>query len=104
MSIAEELYHKIAASLPDTKESKMFGAKCVKTPNGKAAFMFWEECMVFKLRGEVEKDALSLDGCGYFNPMNDRPMKGWVVVPYEYKEYWTTFAQASVEYVRTLTK
>jgi hypothetical protein len=35
MTKAEELFHKIAAELPDVTEGKMFGALCTKTPNGK---------------------------------------------------------------------
>ena len=48
MTKAEELFHAIAAEIPDTKEGKMFGALCIKAPNGKAGVMFWKEFMIFK--------------------------------------------------------
>ena len=102
MTTAQELYHQIAAELPDAKEGKMFGALCIKAPNGKAVAMFWKDCMVFKLRGEAEKEAMSLDGVGLFNPMGNRPMGGWVQVPWDYSDRWREFGQAAMDYVRTL--
>lgn len=52
MTKAEALFHKIASELPDVKEGKMFGALCIKAPNGKAGVMFWKEFLVVKLEGE----------------------------------------------------
>lgn len=104
MSDAETLYHTIADTLPKGKKSKMFGALCVKAPNGKAAVMFWKDYMVFKLRGEAEQEALSLDGVHYFSPMGDRIMNGWVQVPYDYAAKWPAFAEAAMDYVKTLEK
>ena len=49
MTKGEELFHKIATEIPDTKESKMFGALCIKAPNGKAGVMFKNDHIVFKL-------------------------------------------------------
>lgn len=102
MSKAEELFHQIADNLPDAKKSKMFGATCVKAPNGKAAFMVWKDNLVFKLTGEAEKEALSLDGTGLFDPMGGRPMGGWVQVPVAYEDKWPELARQSLEYVKTL--
>ena len=104
MSNAEELYHAIVAQLPDAKPSKMFGALCAKTPNGKAAFMFWKEAMIFKLTGEDEKEALAYDGASVFTPMEGRPMNGWILLPYDYKDKWTYFAEKSVAFVKDLKK
>jgi len=42
MSPAETLYHELALELPDAKESKMFGSKCLKVPNGKAFAVYWK--------------------------------------------------------------
>jgi hypothetical protein len=36
MSLTETLYHHIAESLPEIAKGKMFGAQCLKAPNGKA--------------------------------------------------------------------
>ncbi len=104
MSKAEELYHQIADALPEGKKSKMFGCQCVKAPNGKAAFMYWPkgDAAVFKLTGDAEKDALSLDGVHTFNPMGDRPMNGWIQVPFHYAARWPEWAHSSLEYVKTL--
>lgn len=102
MSDAETLYHNIAESLPDAKPGKMFGAQCLKAPNGKALAFFYKDEMVFKLTGEAAEEALALDGAHYFNPMGDRAMNGWVQVSFHYAERWPEFAEAALAYVRGL--
>ncbi|MDQ3073293.1 MAG: hypothetical protein M3Q97_08540 [Bacteroidota bacterium] len=102
MTRSEELFHKIAAELPDAKEGKMFGAMCIKAPNGKAAAMYWQDAMVFKLRGDAEREAMSLDSAHLFDPMGGRPMGGWIVVPYAYADRWAGFAASSMGYVKGL--
>lgn len=102
MTQAEELYHRIAGEIPDATKGKMFGALCIKAPNGKAAAMFWKEYMVFKLRGEAEHEAMSLDGAKVFDPMDGRPMKGWIQLSYDHADRWPEFAGKSMEYVKTL--
>lgn len=53
----------------------MFGKPCFKV-NKKAFICFFQNEMVFKLFGEVHKDALSLDGSQLFDPSGkNRPMK-----------------------------
>lgn len=71
---------------------------CVfKTPNGKAAAMFWKDNIVVKLQGEFYAEAMSLDGSCLFEPMEGRPMKEWVQIPYDYKDSWERFALISAE-------
>ncbi len=102
MSDAETLYHTIAENLPDARPGKMFGAQCLKAPNGKALAFFYKDEMVFKLPKEAEQEALALDGAHYFNPMDDRPMNGWVQLSYHYAARWPEFAEQALEYVKTL--
>lgn len=103
MNKTEERFHQIADSLTDGKKSKMFGAICVKAPNGKAAFMAWKDNLVFKLDGEGQRRALSMDGCEVFRPMAERPpMNGWIRVPLDYEEKWPQLARQSLDYVKTL--
>lgn len=104
MTKAEELFHHIAAQLPDAKESKMFGALCIKAANGKASAMFYKEDMVFKLDGEPLKVALSLDGAKLFDPMGGRPMGGWVQLSYDYADKWPEIGKTSYEQVKLLKK
>ena len=104
MSPAETLYHQIAAELPDATESKMFGAKCLKAPNGKALALYYKECMVFKLRGDAADEALSLDGAQMFTPMEGRPMNGWIQVPFDYADRWKGLAEEALAYVREIVK
>lgn len=100
MTKAEAYFHEIAAGLPDAKEGKMFGALCIKAPNGKAAAMFKGDAMIFKLPAEAEREVLSLDGTGIFDPMGGRPMRGWVEVPFVYAERWPDWARQALAYVR----
>ena len=102
MSEAETIYHNIAEALPDAKPGKMFGAQCLKAPNGKALAFFYKDEMVFKLTGDAEQEALALDGAHYFDPMGGRPMNGWVQVAFHYADRWPEFAAQALEYVRTL--
>jgi len=104
MTKAEELFHQIAAQLPEAKESKMFGALCIQAPNGKASAMFYKEDMVFKLDGEPLKNTLSLDGAKLFDPMGVRPMGGWVQLSYDYADKWSEIAKISYEQVKLLKK
>jgi hypothetical protein len=104
MSNAEECYHTIVAQIHDASPSKMFGTLCAKTPNGKAAVMYWKEAMVFKLTGDDEKEALAYDGASVFEPSDGRKMNGWIVLPYDYKDKWAYFAEKSVAYVKELKK
>ena len=102
MTKAQELYHKIAADLPDTKEGKMFGALCIKAPNGKAGVMFWKEFMVFKLSGADQEKALKLKDAKIFTPMEGRPMGGWVQLSEEHSKVWKKYAALAMEEVKKI--
>ena len=84
------------------KPEKMFGAHCIKTPNGKAAALFWKDHMVFKLQGELDAEANSLDGATVFTPSDGRSMKGWTQLPFDYADRWPKYAQGAIDYVKTL--
>jgi hypothetical protein len=101
---AEERFHEIARELPEGKEGKMFGALCIKAPNGKAAVIFSRDHMVFKLPEPELGEVLSLDGASEFDPMGGRPMRGWVQLPFEYADRWPSLAKQAVDYVKTLEK
>ena len=63
MTKSEELFHKIAAEIPDAKEGKMFGALCIKAPNGKAGVMFWHNDIIFKLQDDDLKKCIEFKRC-----------------------------------------
>jgi hypothetical protein len=98
----EELYHQIADAIPDTEKGKMFGALCIKAPNGKAGVMFWHEDMIFKLPEKDEQEALSLKGAKIFEPMAGRPMGGWVHIPNKHADKWKKYAISSMKNVATI--
>lgn len=104
MTRSEELFHTIAAGIPGAKESKMFGALCIKAPNGKAGVMFWKEDMIFKLEEDDLTNALSLKGAKIFTPMENRPMGGWVQLSYNHSKKWAALAKKAMGYVGSLKK
>ena len=104
MTSAEELFHKIATEIPETAEGKIFGALCIKAPNGKAGVIFKNDNIAFKLEEPFLQEALSLDGAQIFSPADGRPMNGWVQLPFHYSEKWPELAQKAMDYVKTLKK
>ncbi len=96
---AEKLYTEIGLSLKKPEQSQMFGKPCFKI-NNKAFVCFFESCMVFKLAGEMHKEALALKGAVLFDPSGKgRAMKDWVQVPYTSKAKWASYAEAALKYV-----
>ena len=107
----ETLYDKIADSIPDVTKGKMFGALCLKAPNGKAGAMFWRDktkdrnaFMIFKLSEKDEQAAMKLSGAKVFEPAEGRPMNGWVQLSTAHADKWKSFAQKAMAYVKTLEK
>lgn len=97
MTSAEQEFNNVGEQFGD--KSQMFGKPCYKV-NKKAFVSFFEDCMVFKLRDEAHREALSLDGSKLFDPSGKgRAMKEWVQVPYDYKDQWQHFARHAAEYV-----
>jgi hypothetical protein len=100
----EEFYNAIADSIDSSLKSKMFGVPCLKI-NKKAYSSFFQNCMVFKLKAgsEIHSEALSLDGSHLFDPSGkNRPMKEWIQVPYDYKDYWLAFVTEAKQFVEQL--
>ncbi|WP_186279834.1 TfoX/Sxy family protein [Fluviicola chungangensis] len=96
-------YLEIGRKLKEAQESQMFGKPCFKI-KGKAFISLFDNEMVFKLTGEVHRDALSLDGTRQFDPSGKkRPMKEWVQVPYDYVDKWAEFAKEALNYVGSET-
>ena len=61
--------------------------------------MFWKGNIVVKLQ-----EAMSLDGAKLFEPMEGKPMKEWVQIPFEYKNKWKKFAELSAQTVEAIEK
>lgn len=99
MAKEETLYLSIGQKMKGAEESQMFGKPCFKV-NGKAFICFFQNEMVFKLTGDMHKDALSLNGSQLFDPSGKkRPMKEWVQVPFTHQDKWATYAKAAMKYV-----
>ena len=104
MSEAETYFTQLTNDIPNASPGKMFGALCMKMPNGKSAAMFWKDNIVVKLDGEALNEVLSLDGAKLFEPMEGKPMKDWVQIPFGYKDQWKTYAEISARSVEALEK
>ena len=104
MTLAEAYFTELTENILNAAPGKMFGALCMKMPNGKAAAMFWKDNIVVKLHGDVLNEALSLDGTRLFEPMEGRPMKDWVQIPFDYKDQWKIFAEISAVGVEVMEK
>lgn len=99
MGKAQDLFESICENTPGTKRSSMFGAPCLKTPNGKAAVCLYKDFLVVKPDPESLKDILALDGVGMFDPMDGRPMNGWAQVSLDYADRWQEFTNIAVDWV-----
>jgi hypothetical protein len=102
MTKAEEYFIELTNEIQDVRAGKMFGALCMKTPNGKAGAMFWKDSLIVKLTDQAFKEALSLDGSQLFEPIEGRLMKEWVQIPFDYKDKWKQFALISVTLVKDI--
>ncbi len=103
MEPSEALYHEIAGVLEEATEGKMFGALCIKAPNGKAGVMYSKTgLLVCKLNGADEQEALKLSGTRTFTPADNREMKGWIEIPYTHAEHWKKFAAIGHENARKI--
>jgi hypothetical protein len=88
----EELLEDLAHRHPHVQAGKMFGMPVFKT-NGKVAGGLWQTGMVFKLTDPAARErALAIEGATLFDPMGNRPLKEWVVVPSEHAERWDGLA------------
>ena len=100
MAKEEALYLSIWQGLKGAEESQMFGKPCFKI-NDKAFTCFFQNEMVFKLKGDVHTEAIALKGAQLFDPSGKgRAMKEWVQVPFAHKAKWEGFAKAALAYVK----
>jgi hypothetical protein len=104
MTEVEEFFNELIKEIPGVKSGKMFGSMCMKTPNGKSGAMLWHDNIVVKLEGVIFTEALELEGSKLFEPMEGRPMKEWVQIPFVHQDKWKKFALISSAAVALLKK
>ena len=104
MTNAEVFFKELSEQIESVKPGKMFGALCMKTPNGKSAAMIWKDHLVVKLKGDLLNEALNLSGAKIFEPMDGRPMKEWVQIPFMHKDRWKEYTLLSINSVKDLPK
>ena len=102
-SKSEALFEEIAASLPGAALGKMFGARCIKAPNGKAGAMLWQDNLIVK-PPKAELERLLKSGYDQFSPAEGKTMNGWIVIPPKQSAKWSAFAQQSYDEVKLLEK
>ncbi|MGG5207430.1 hypothetical protein ACQWU4_00685 [Chryseobacterium sp. MIQD13] len=104
MTEAEKHFEELAAEIPEAQKGKMFGALCLKAPNGKAFLLLKNENIAIKLSGPVLEEALDLSGSAIFEPSEGKKMNGWVQIPAEHQSQWKNFAQAALAEVEKTEK
>lgn len=102
MTRGEVMFHSLAVELPDSTEGKLFGAMCIKAPNGKAGVMFKDGAIIIKLEAAILQEALRLDGAHIFDPMGGRPMGGWVQLSEAHIDLWRHYAAIAMETVKKI--
>jgi hypothetical protein len=99
---AEQEYEKVVEYLASTHDGvagQMFGKKCIKI-NNKAGVALFKDFLVFKLPENIHSKAMSLTGSVLWDPSGKgRPMKEWVQVAVDHKQFFKEFADASANYV-----
>lgn len=100
MSEEEQLFHSIGSRLLNAEPGQLFGKPCYKV-NGKAFICFFSKEMVFKLRGESHRMAMSMEGSQLFDPSGKkRPMKEWVQISFKKQIHWEAFAKEALAYIQ----
>lgn len=99
MTNAELFFKELTGQIDSVMPGKMFGALCMKTRNGKSAAMIWRDHLVVKLTGNFLNEALNLSGAKIFEPMEGRPMKEWVQIPFVHKDRWKEYTLLSIKSV-----
>ncbi len=101
MTKPEILFLDIIQQIPNAIKGKAFGALCIKVHNGKIAAIFWKERILLKLPLIDLNISLKLKESKTATHLysTDKPMKGWVSIPYRHSEQWIKYAKKAVEYV-----
>ena len=100
--MARAAYDQVANGLAlsaGAEVTRMFGMPTVKY-RGKVIAGYHQGAMAFKLDGEPHARAMGLAGASVFDPSGmGRPMKKWVLVPFEHADLWPELAEAAKESV-----
>lgn len=101
MGNAEIIFQNIIESIPSATEGKIFGARCIKSKNGKTAAIFWKDEMLFKLTENDLEDALKLPGAkiGSHLYAPEKPMNGWLSLSHEMNIKWKNYTIKAIEFV-----
>jgi len=95
-------FDEICTNAIGATRSVMFGAPCLKTPNGKAAVCLYKNFLVVKVDAETAKEIRAMDGSKTFEPKEGRPMNGWIQVGFEYANYWQEWTLKAILFVEKI--
>ena len=103
MTNPEKLFLQLAKDIPEANEGNVFGALCIKAANGKAAAIFWQNSVLFKLDDKSQIEALGLEGAtkGDHLYAPEKPMKGWVKLPASQSGKWANFVIKAIKHLTT---
>ena len=100
----KELFQRLLPDDPDVTQRPMFG-QMAGFVNGNMFLCLFGERIAVKLFGPKAEELSAIEGSGPFEPMEGRPMKGYIVLPLDWHaspelaDYWV---EQSLAYVRTL--
>ncbi|CAM2906258.1 hypothetical protein PASE110613_07090 [Paenibacillus sediminis] len=79
------------------ERGQLFGKKCLKY-EGRAFAAFFQDDMVFKLKGHVHKQALKLEESKLWDPSGKNiPMKDWIQVGNKHMSDWRQLANYAIQ-------
>ena len=106
MTKSEALFNQIFIEVPDARKGKMFGASCIKSMNGKVAAILWKDNMLFRLDERARQEAVKLDGSSIASHLYapDKPMKGWISVPFKHSGKWAGFTKKAIAFAKAFGK
>lgn len=102
----KKVLDEMLLEIPGVKPGKMFGLPGYYI-NGKLFACVWEDGVSLKVPNKVREKLLKRKGVEPFVPMENRPMKEWVLIkrknPRDYLKFEDAFISA-LEYVLSLQK
>jgi hypothetical protein len=105
MDNSEEYFHLIGKQIKGATCGKMFGH--ISYGIGKRPFFFLEgHDVVFKLKDELNKEAMSLKGAKFFDPraLGNKTKSNWVQLPFTQKDHWEFYAKEAFKLVSKETE
>jgi hypothetical protein len=99
---AHQFFKETCETISTATYGSMFGCECYKC--GTKPFVFFDkrslDAAAFKLIGDIQHEALALDGAQIFDPSGSgRVMNNWIQLPFSQQKHWAKYALVAFEQV-----